>query len=178
MAVTDVRAWFSDSRTIRLDVTTDTAEPFLSLYRDGSLVDQTYGGAFIQRVDFGAMPLFQVFDYDEPHTPESNVGRVRLSWPAWSDAAAYSIEQRDGNDWEQVGGLYASGQGSYSWTSPPLADATVAEFRVVGVSPGGLSTPLAAVASTIIRTPDVPIVSTSVSVSGGVTPILTVTTLV
>lgn len=178
MAVTDVRAWFSDSRTIRLDVTTNTAEPFLTLYRDGLLVDQTHGGAFVQCVDAGAMPLFQVFDYDEPHTPETNVGRIRLSWSAWDAAAAYSIEQWDGSEWEQVGGLYSSGQGSYSWTSPPLADATIAQFRVVGVSPGGLSTALGAVAGAIIRTPDVPVVTTSVSVSGGVAPILTVNTLV
>ena len=127
------------------------------------LLRQTTATSFIVEYDGeSAEPWIEVLDATDTEPAQSEVyrPRMRLQWRGQTDAAHYAVQRYnpDTDEWDDAQFIAELGRG-YCWTkTPPEADGTTAQWRVVAQDSRGYESPVVVESRVIVCNPRTPVV--------------------
>lgn len=100
-------------------------------------------------------PPIEVIEDGEVAVSEVNNPSFLIEWNRVEDAAGYSIERYIGSAWTRVESLDETGQATYSYQTPPLANDTVCQLRVLAEDEFGNQSAPVYFTKTIIAAPPI-----------------------
>jgi len=149
MSVTIYPAQRLDGATVLLSWSSDQADAVFYVYRDGTLILTTAQTQLAVGVAPGDVAVFEVFDAADDLPALAASARVTLRWPAVDDAEVYIVRELVSGTWTQ-----RARTTSRQWTSRPLEDSRVHQFRVVAVDAAANESTAASATVLMVRHPD------------------------
>lgn len=137
--------------------TTGDFGPPYRVFVNGVQVATTRATRMLKLIALDESAIIEVLD--DPSASPSIVrsARLNLGWAQSSGADHYRVERKIDSVWTEIDRVKDTGAATYSYRTPPLADDTVHELRVVPQGTNGLDgTALTFNALEMIRHPDVP----------------------
>lgn len=117
----------------RIHFVSDLVSPTFYVWVDGRLFGQTTAAYMDVPAGIGQVVQIDVFDDAEDVPDAVYSANVTLLWEVGDYTVLTRIEQWDGDSWEVVATVPATGAGVGRWESPPLEDAAAHTFRVVPI---------------------------------------------
>lgn len=137
-----------------LTFTSLLTDPWYYIYRGALFVKRTLDNSWSFVVPLGEMVTIQVFD-DETDTPDMVFpGSLIFHWDAMTGAATYRIEELADSVWGTVATIRQTTEEEFRWPSRLLEDVTTHQFRVTGVTAGGVDGDTRDISVLMVRTPD------------------------
>lgn len=144
------------------------------IWRDGVKIAETQLTSWLVSVAPGESPVFELFDDAAAVPADAHPAYAVLGFYAAAATAEYRVQQFVSAAWTTVATLRDDGATPYfTWRSPPLADSTSHQFRVVPVGTNGNVGTAAPLTMLIVTWPAVPRVS--YAYNGAATPTVTIT---
>jgi hypothetical protein len=124
--------------TILFQWSSTLSEPTYYVYLDGNLIDVTTRTYRV--IDLAPYESVQIEVTDDPEETPADAwpGRLILSWYPVTNALKYQIREYSDGEWTDRATVIARGEAIFRWTTPPLADVTQHQWRVVPVGDNNL----------------------------------------
>ena len=145
-----------------LTFTSTEATPTYRIYLYGELVSVQTHEFYNLMVEDGEFPVIEIND-DTTTQKDGYPGRFILAWFESSGTDYYKIEEYYGGEWVERTKVYDNGQTYYTWMSRFLEDETTHQFRITPVGTNGNSGTALSFSTLMVRYPDVPDVTFTLS---------------